>query len=481
MRGWTELFELLIHGGEVIDGSGAPRWRADIGIEGGRIAAVGDLSGSRAFRRIDASGLIVAPGFIDSHTHDDRLLLDAPRDHPKLLQGVTTVVTGNCGVSLAPLAIDAAPSPLDLMGAQSFRYPRFADYVLALREQRIATNAALLVGHTTLRVAAMVDLDRAANAQETAQMQAALAEALQAGAIGLSTGVYYPPARAATTQELIDVAQPLAGGGGIVTMHLRDEADGIDAALREALAIGQALRSPLVLSHHKLMGKANHGRSSETLALVAAAAEQQSVCLDCYPYIASSTMLMPSRVAMSSDVRITWSQAEPATAGRSLLALAAERGIDPATLAEQLQPGGAVYFAMSDEDVECILAHPLTMIGSDGLPHDAVPHPRLWGTFPRVLGHYVRERRLFALEAAVHKMTGLPARRFGLALRGLLREGHAADVTLFDAATIADRATFDAPTRAPDGVRAVIVNGRLAVHGGEVVDLHAGQVLQRRT
>lgn len=474
------MLDLLIRRGEVIDGSGAPRRRADVGVAGGQIVTVGDLSSEPARRHIDAEGLIVAPGFIDSHTHDDRLLLEGAARHPKLLQGVTTVVAGNCGVSLAPLQVDVAPPPLDLMGADHFRHARFADYVQALEAARPATNAALLVGHTTLRVAAMQDLDRAARPKEIQAMRSALAEGLEAGAIGMSTGVYYPPARAATTEELIEVGQPLAGGRGIVTMHIRDEGDAIEAAMQEALAVGRALDVPLVLSHHKLMGRSNHGRSAHTLAMVEAAARLQPVCLDCYPYIASSTMLMPSRVAMSSDVLITWSSVEPAVAGRSLLTLAAERGVDPAALAAQLQPGGAIYFAMSDGDVERILAHPLVMVGSDGLPHDRSPHPRLWGSFPRVLGHYARGRRLFALETAVHKMTGLTARRFGLAGRGLLQAGAAADLTLFDAENISDRATFDAPTEAPAGIAWVMVNGRVAVEAGTVVDDHAGQLLRRR-
>ena len=473
------MLDLLIEGGELIDGTGAARRRADLGIAGGTVAAVGDLSGTAAHRRVDARGLIVAPGFIDCHTHDDLLLLEHPAAHPKLLQGVTTVVAGNCGISLAPLVADGPPSPLDVMGASSLRHASFAAYMADLQAARPAVNAAALVGHTTLRIGAMTDLDRPATAHEVDRMRAAVQEALQAGAIGLSTGVYYPPARAATTQELIDVAEPLRDGAGLITMHIRDEGDAIDDALREALAVGRALNAPLVLSHHKLMGRANHGRSAQTLALIEAAAQQQSVCMDCYPYVASSTMLLPARVAMSSDVRITWSQPEPGTAGRSLLDLARERGMDPTALAAQLQPGGAIYFAMSDEDVDRILAHPLVMVGSDGLPHDQVPHPRLWGTFPRVLGHYVRQRRVLALEAAVHKMTGLTARRFGLAARGELRVGAAADVTLFDAGQVLDGATFDAPIAPPLGIRWVLVNGRVAVEDGQQADDRAGQVLRR--
>jgi N-acyl-D-amino-acid deacylase len=294
----------------------------------------------------------------------------------------------------------------------------------------------------------------------------------------MSTGVYYPPARAATTGELIEVGRPLAGHG-LVTMHIRDEGDAIDAALREALAVGRALDVDLVLSHHKLMGPANHGRSRSTLALLEEAARVQRVCIDCYPYDASSTMLLPERVPLSTDVQITWSRAEPAAAGRRLKAMAAERGLAPEELARRLQPAGAIYFAMSEEDVERILAHPLTMVGSDGLPHDERPHPRLWGSFPRVLGHYARERRLFSLEAAVHKMTGLTARRFGLAQRGLVAPGAFADLTLFDPERVQDRARFDDPVAPPAGVPVVIVNGVVAVDGGAVVGHHAGRLLRR--
>jgi N-acyl-D-amino-acid deacylase len=477
------MLDILIEGGMLIDGTGAPRRRADVGICNGTVVELGDLQAQQARRRIDAHGLIVAPGFIDCHTHDDLLLLQHPPAHPKLLQGVTTVVSGNCGFSLAPMAPDAPPSLLSAaVQAQADRprhHPTMAAYMADLQAARPAVNAAVLVGHSTLRQHAMSDLNRAATASETARMQLALQEALDAGAIGLSTGVYYPQARAATTQELIDVAEPLRDGAGLITMHIRDEGDAIDDALREALAVGQAVNAPLVLSHHKLIGSANHGGSVRTLALVEQAARTQSVCMDCYPYVASSTMLLPARVAVSRDVRITWSSAQPEAAGRSLFAMAAERGIDPTTLAQQLVPGGAIYFAMSDEDVDRILAHPLVMIGSDGLPHDPVPHPRLWGTFPRVLGHYVRQRQLLALEAAVHKMTGLTARRFGLAARGELRVGAAADVTVFDAQRVLDGATFDVPVAAPTGIRWVLVNGRVAVDDGVQADDEAGQILRR--
>lgn len=475
------MLDLIIEGGTVVDGSGQHRFAADVGVHGGAIVRIGNLRGAKTRSRFDAAGLIVAPGFIDAHTHDDVLLMQPPAGaHPKLSQGVTTVVTGNCGISLAPLVTHSTPvQPLSALGTDHWRFDSFASYLAALDQAEPALNAVCLVGHTTLRVRHMDDLERPATAAEVARMAADLAEALAAGAYGLSTGLYYPPAHAATAAEVVGVGAPLREQGGVITMHIRDEGDAIDDALREALAIGAGIGAPTILSHHKLMGRGNHGRSTETLALIEGAARRQALCIDCYPYNASSTMLRPEMLRHSEEVLVAWSGAEPDAAGRSVFAMARERGVSPEALAESLRPAGGVYFAMSEDDVARILAHPLTMVGSDGLAHDARPHPRLWGTFPRVLGRYVRERRLFSLEAAIHKMTGLPAQRFGLANRGRLALGHAADLVIFDEERIADCATFEDPMRPAIGIRAVFVNGRLACSDGATVDGHAGRVLRR--
>jgi N-acyl-D-amino-acid deacylase len=474
------MFDLVIENGELIDGTGAARFRADIGIKGDCIAQLGDLSAAPARTRLSAKGCIVAPGFIDVHTHDDRLLLKPPPGaHPKLSQGVTTVVTGNCGISLAPLITEAPPAPLDLLGRDGYIYASFSDYLNALEQAAPAMNAACLVGHSTLRAKHMATLDRSANKSEARAMACELEAALQAGAIGLSTGVYYPPAQAANAEEIVAVGAPLSDHQGILTMHIRDESDGITAALREALHIGNTLGVATVISHHKLVGTANHGRSVETLALLADAARTQDICFDCYPYSASSTMLLPARVQQSRDVLVTWSEAEPAAAGRSLRELAAERQQSAEDVARALQPAGAIYFAMSEADVSRILSHPLALIGSDGLAHDVRPHPRLWGTFPRVLGHYVRERKLLSLETAVQKMTGLSARKFGLARRGTLAVGNFADIVVFDAKTVADRASFANPCEVSAGINAVFVNGQLACEYGETRNSHAGRLLRR--
>jgi N-acyl-D-amino-acid deacylase len=305
--------------------------------------------------------------------------------------------------------------------------------------------------------------------------------ALAAGAIGLSTGLYYPPAKAATAEEVIAVGAQLKAAGGMVAMHIRDEGDAIDEALREALHIGRELGVGTVISHHKLVGTANHGRSVQTLAMLEQAARGQSVCFDCYPYNASSTMLLPSRVKQSSDVLVTWSQPEPGVAGRSLKALARERNQTEEEVARALQPAGAIYFAMSEEDVSRILSHPMAMVGSDGLAHDVRPHPRLWGTFPRVLGHYVRERKLFSLETAIYKMTGLSARRFGLSGRGILAAGHHADIVIFDPSTASlPTPATSSPPKSASGIDAVFVNGRLACRDGRSVRVDAGRVLRGR-
>ena len=474
------MLDLVIEGGQLIDGTGAPRCRADIGILGGKLVAIGLLANQPARHRVSARGCIVAPGFIDVHTHDDCLLLHTPAGkHPKLSQGVTTVVTGNCGISLAPLITSSPPAPLDLLGNSDWRFARFADYLDALEQAQPIVNAACLVGHSTLRVKHMQTLDRAATPDECCRMADELESALDAGAIGMSTGVYYPPAQSATADELIAVGQPLTAARGLVTMHIRDEGDAITDALREALHVGKALNVTTVLSHHKLVGTPNHGRSVETLRMIEYAAQNQSVCMDCYPYNASSTMLVPARVHQSSDVLVTWSKTEPQSAGRSLFDLARERGQAPADVAKALQPAGAIYFAMDEGDVSRILAHPLSMIGSDGLAHDVQPHPRLWGTFPRVLGRYVREMQLLSLELAIHKMTGLSARRFGLNRRGVLAVGNFADVVIFDEHRVTDHASYQQPTLVSTGIEAVYVNGVLACKNGETVNAHAGRVLRK--
>lgn len=479
----TMSFDRVLVGGLVVDGTNAPPRRADVGIVGDRIAAVGDLAGAVATHRDDVSGLIVAPGFIDSHTHDDNALLRTPGMMPKISQGVTTVITGNCGISLAPLLHDNPPPPFDLLGGgESYRFDRFANYLAALRQTPAAVNSACLVGHSTLRAAVMPELDRAATDDEIHAMQARAREAMQAGAIGLSSGTFYPPAAGAPTHELIEVCRPVAEHGGVYATHMRDEGDEIVAALNETFLIGRTLNMPVIISHHKLMGKENHGRSPETLAMIAQAMQSQEVALDAYPYVAGSTMLKKDRALLSAKTLITWCKPYPQFTGWDLDDVARELGKDRWDVVDDLMPAGAIYFMMDEQDVQRILAFPETMIGSDGLPHDTHPHPRLWGTFPRVLGHYSRDLQLFPIETAVWKMTGLTASRFGLSQRGIIAADAYADLVVFDPATVADAATFENPMARAQGIQQVFVNGvQVLTAEGQFTEQFPGRVLTHAT
>jgi N-acyl-D-amino-acid deacylase len=475
-----EHFDLIVRNAAIIDGTRAARFRGEIGVRGDRIAKIGDLGGATADTEIDASGRVAAPGFIDSHTHDDRLLLSGPDMTPKVSQGVTTVITGNCGISLAySPARSAATPPLDLMDGEGhwFRFPSFASYREELEARPATLNAACLVGHTSFRVAAMDRLDRAATPAEIAKMRDMARESLASGAVGVSTGTAYAPAAAAPTEELVEVCRPLTEFGGLYVTHMRNEDDRVTESIEETCLIGRSLAVPVIISHHKAVGMRNHGRSVETLKLIAERMRSQSVGLDCYPYIASSTVLRYDRLEQSTRIIITWSKPHPEFSGMDLDEAARRLGMPRAEAVESIKPAGAIYFMLDENDVQRILAFEQTMIGSDGLPHDTKPHPRLWGTFPRVLGHYSRDLKLFPLETAVHKMTGLTAARFGLAGRGALKEGNYADITIFDAATVIDTADFERTTEPAKGIEIVIVNGEVVWRGGRQTGARPGRLL----
>jgi N-acyl-D-amino-acid deacylase len=472
----------ILRGGEVIDGSGQPRRRADVTVAGDRIGAVGGVNRVEGARELDVSGKIVAPGFIDVHTHDDRALFATPAMAAKASQGVTTVVTGNCGISLAPLILDdPPPPPLDLIGEPAdYRYERFAQYLAALDATPAALNAACLVGHSTLRVGAMSALDRPANQTELARMCERLQEALDAGAVGLSSGLAYAPASGAPAAEIEALARLLRPAGALYTTHMRNEGSAVLDSLEESFAAGRAAGVPVVISHHKTVGRENFGRTAETLPIIAAAIAHQQVGLDAYPYIASSTVLSAAQAERALKVLVTWSKSAPEQAGRELAAIAAEWRVSQKEAVERLQPAGAVYWTMDEADVQRVLRFDHTMIGSDGLPHDSHPHPRLWGAFPRVLGHYSRELGLFSLEEAVRRMTGLSATRFGLTGRGVLAAGAYADITVFDPDTVADRATFELPTTPAAGIEHVFVNGRPVWSAGKPTGERPGRALRRQ-
>ena len=445
----------------MIDGTGAPRRAADVAVDGDRISALGRLDAMRGVREVDASGLVVSPGFIDAHTHDDRAVLSDPGMACKVSQGVTTVVTGNCGVSLAPLAGREPPPPLNLLGGEDwYRFPTFAAYREELEGSPPALNVAMQIGHSALRAKVMDRLDRPASEGEIERMAELADEGMRAGCIGFSTGLAYPPARAAPTGEVIAIARRVAAHGGMHSTHMRDEEGGVLDSVRETMRIGREAGLPVVISHHKCAGRENWGRTRETLALIAEAQASQAIDLDVYPYVAGSTVLLEEIVARSEKVIVSWSEPFPEATGRLLDDVVREWGCGVAEAVRRLQPAGGIYFMMDEEDLARILAFPGAMIGSDGLPHDVFPHPRLWGTFPRVLGRYARDEGLIGLEDAVHRMTGKPAAVFGLPGRGALRAGAYADLVVFDPDGIADTATFEDPVRPAAGVRAVFVNGR---------------------
>ena len=473
--------DTLIRNATIFDGSNAGPEVGDVALRGERILAVGAGLECRASAAIDGEALALAPGFIDTHTHDDTSVIRAPGMVPKISQGVTTVITGNCGISAAPVALRGdPPDPMNLLGeADVFRYPTFAAYVAAIQEARPAVNVAALVGHTALRNNHMDRLDRGATPAEIREMRGQLQEALDNGALGLSTGLAYLSANAATLDEVLTLAQPLAAAGAIYTTHLRSETEAILNAMNEAFTVGRESRVPVIISHLKCAGVDNWRRSGEVLEALETAQVSQPVGCDCYPYAATSSTLDLRQVDERVPIVITWSKPHPETAGQSLAQIAESWNLPQIEAARRLQPAGAIYHSISEEDMRRILRHPATMIGSDGLPNDPRPHPRLWGTFPRVLGHYSRDEKLFPLREAVHKMTGMPAQRFSLAQRGAIREGYYADLVLFDAATITDTATFDDPARPAKGIAGVWVNGALSYTSDGPTNDRAGRFLSR--
>jgi N-acyl-D-aspartate/D-glutamate deacylase len=340
-------------------------------------------------------------------------------------------------------------------------------------------NVAALVGHTALRNNHMDRLDRCATEGEIDAMRAQLREALEGGALGLSSGLAYASAGSASTEEVAALAEPLAAAGALYITHMRSEAEAILEAMHEAFAIGRRCGVPVVISHLKCAGIANWGRSGEVLRVLEEAREVQAAGCDCYPYAAGSSTLDLRQVDPRVEITITWSTPHPEHSGKSLSSIAVGWGVSQMEAARRLQPAGAIYHSIAEDDMRRILAHPATMIGSDGLPDDPRPHPRLWGTFPRVLGRYSREEKLFSTAEAIRRMTSLPAQRLGLAERGMIRAGYAADLVLFDPETIIDTATFADPIRPARGIEGVWVNGVLSWTREGATGERAGRFLPR--
>ena len=473
--------DTLIRNASVLDGTGADPVLLDVALLGDSICEIGTSLEYNAKITIEAKGLSLSPGFIDVHTHDDTSVVLAPAMLPKLSQGVTTVIVGNCGISASPVHLRGEPpDPMNLLGdATAFRYPTFAAYVAAIHDAQPAVNVGALIGHTSLRNNHMDRLDRVATGDEISAMRTQLQEALDGGALGLSSGLAYLSANAASTEEVLELAQPLAAAGAVYTTHMRTETEAILDAMNEAFKIGRLNHVPVIISHLKCAGIVNWGRSGEVLHALEAARDSQQTGCDCYPYAAGSSTLDLRQVDERVEITITWSTPHPEVAGQSLAQIASTWELTQLEAARRLQPAGAIYHSISEGDMRRILSHPATMIGSDGLPNDPKPHPRLWGTFPRVLGRYSREEKLFSLPEAVHKMTQMPAQRFGLVGRGIIRKGYFADLVLFDSEKIIDTATFTDPIRPAEGIASVWVNGVLSYTTQGATENRSGRFLAR--
>lgn len=484
-------FDLSIRDALLVDGSGAAPYVTDVHLEGDRIACLGPAPSGK--REIDAHGRALAPGFVDVHAHDDAALLSTPDLHFKLLQGVTSVVIGNCGFSLAPLVEGGAEPPgnASLFPGFARRFADFAAYARAFDEAAPAVNAMRLIGHNAVRARVMGDVERAPTAAELSEMRGHVARALEQGAAGFSTGLIYRPGRVATAEEIIEVGRPLAERGAIYTTHMRSEGDRLLESVDETIGIARAIGCRAQISHHKSGGRRNWGKVKLSLARVDQAnANGADVTLDAYPYIAGSGPMIEYfdlaniDLALAEAIQIASCPGQPAYDGRRLSEIAASEGLSLAEVVTKVLslPGAertvAITFVMAEEDVESNLSHPKVMVGSDGLPNpDGRPHPRLYGTFPRVLGEYARQRGLLSLEATVAKIAALPCERFGLAQRGLIRPGYFADLVLFDPARVIDRASYAEPKLPPIGIDLVIVNGAIAAEGGRVTDVRGGRCL----
>lgn len=498
-------YDVLITGARIVDGAGGPWHTGDIAIRGDAIAAVGHLPGAAARVTIDARGLVAAPGFIDIHTHARGNIGAVPMAENYVRQGVTTLMEGQDGGSPLPLG----------------------PYLEKVAAGRPAVNFGMFAGQGSIRQAVIGLEDRKANPEEIARMQELAREAMRQGAFGLSTGLFYVPGNYTPTEEVIAIARAVAPMGGIHVSHMRDEAAGILESVKETIRIGEEGGLPTQITHHKIIGAVNWGRSVETLRLVEEArARGVDVTIDQYPYTASSTgtgALFPqwaqaggrkqflarlenpaerARIKAAVVKNILENRGggdaknvvmaacgfDPSLAGKSLARITDERGMAPtpenaAETAIEIQVKGgcqAVYHAINEDDMVRILRYPFTMVASDGeIPifGRAAPHPRSYGTFARVLGRYVRELKALPLEDAVRRMSAIPAARLGLGDRGLLRPGMRADLALFDAATIADKATFTEPHQYAVGVRYVFVNGKPVLSDGSMTGERPGRVL----
>jgi len=525
------LFDVIIKNGYLIDGTGNPWFKADIGIKSGKLMEIGELSSGDANRIIDAKRLVVCPGFIDMHSHSEYALLVNPKAESKIRQGVTTEVNGNCGFSPAPIEGLTAE---DTEEAEEYKldldWSTLGEYLDRLERQGIALNVAQLVGHGTVRNAVMGYKKRPPTREELDKMKELVAQAMRNGAFGLSTGLFYSPCGFAKTDEIIELCKIVVKYGGIYTSHIRGEGDPLIEAVAEAIEIGEKANIPVEISHHKACGIQNWGKVKKTLRMMEEARSRGvDITCDVYPYDACGADLVSmvpnwvheggidklcerlkdlktrerikkemleglpgweSTVKQSGWRRlmvIGWKERKEFE-GKTLAEVAELKGLDPFDLTFDLiinkESIELVDFSMSEEDVRAVMKHPLSMIGSDGwaiAPYgvlsESKTHPRSYGTYPRILGKYVREEKILSLEEAIRKMTSLPAQKLGLRDRGIIREGMWADVVVFNPKTVMDKATYEDSHRYPEGIEYVLVNGEIIIDEKEHTDALPGKSL----
>ena len=501
---FAQQYDVLILNGKIIDGTGNSWFYGDVAVKDGKIISVGRLSNATANKILDAKGLIVAPGFIDVHAHIENGVFERPTADNYIYDGVTTVITGNCGGSADNLKI----------------------FFRRLDSMKTSINIASLVGHNTVRGLAMGLDNRLATPDEQKKMEALVAQAMKDGAVGLSTGLIYLPGMYSNTEEVIGLAKTAAQYNGIYASHIRNEENGVVDAINEAINIGKAANIPVEISHFKVSGPANWGRSKETLPLVEAARKEgYDVTIDQYPYSASSTNLgirlpdwalsggsdsLKKRIADPvlhkqmikemletqkkykyknySYAYVAMHAADTTLNGKNISEINILKGRkskpkeEAETILDMMIAGGAqmVYHSMNEEDVRYFIKYPFNMIGADGGVSNGkgMPHPRTYGTNARVLGKYVREERLISLEEAIRRMTSLAAQKFQLKDRGLLKEGYAADIVVFDEGTVLDKATFENPHQFSVGFKYVLVNGQLVIAEGKHNGIRSGQTLK---
>lgn len=526
------MFDILIENGKVLDGSGNPWFQADIGIQNGKISALGFLKGRDAKEKIDARGFIISPGFIDIHCHSDAVPFVIPREEGRILQGITTEIIGNCGVTLAPVFKEKQDLLKKYVGPFSFEAPlrwdwqTFGEFLDRLEEVKSLTNMGSWIGHGTIRIAVMGFDNRKPTAGELARMKELVGRAMDEGAYGLSSGLIYPPGVYSDTAEMIELCKVVAEKWGVYTTHMRNEQDLVIDSVKETITVAEKSGVSTIIAHHKANGKKNWGRSRQTLQLIDEGRDRGlDITCDVYPYIASSTFLWallppwvqeggmdkllerlrdnenrkrikenfinglpgwPNLVEGSGwdGILISSAKKNKDLEGKTLQKLAEIRKTEPAealfdVLLEEDADVLMVLFGMAEEDVTNILRHPAAMVGSDAIPSTGKPHPRYFGAFPRILCKYVREDRALSLQEAIRKMTSMPAQKLGLRDRGMLRAGMWADIVIFDPVTIGDRATYTDPRQYPTGISHVLVNGRITVSNGKTTGALAGKVLRK--